>query len=231
MVTIRINKYLASQGLASRRQVDELIHQEIITINGNLAKPGDKIDPIIDKIFIDNQEFIPVVQTPIYIMLHKPMDYVTTAFPQKYQKSVFELIDNSIRLFPVGRLDKNTTGLLLFTNDGELTYRLTHPRFEKTKSYTVRHTGVKVDQLQHIADGVVLDGAFTSPAKIKTQDSSQFEITIHEGRNRQIRRMCEQVGIELVSLHRHEFHGLFLGDLPLGRWRYLTKQEIILLQH
>ena len=231
MASIRINKYLASLGIASRRRVDELVLQERVRINSKLAKEGDKIDPDLDKIFIDSIE---VKTKPkdekIYIILNKPVGYVTTTAKFANQKNILDLVDISQRIFPIGRLDKDTTGLLLLTNDGDLTYVLTHPKFEKDKTYVVTHTGATSVQLKKLSQGVLLGGVFTLPAKVNIINNTSFSITIHEGKNRQIRRMCEKVGLILTHLHRSNFHGLSLGQLPEGKWRYLNKSEIILLQ-
>lgn len=230
MQQIRLNKYLSTHGLASRRKVDQLISLGKIKINSLLAGLGDTVDPQSDQIYVEDQLFVSPKPDFVYILLNKPAGYVTSSLAQSGQKTVLDLVRCSTRVFPVGRLDKDTTGLLLLTNDGQLAHELTHPRFEKNKTYQVSHQGATAKQLRQLQSGVVIDHRITSTSQIEIISKSLFEITIHEGRNRQIRKMCQAVGIVLTNLKRVSFHGLLLGNLLPGQWRYLSPGEISLLR-
>lgn len=230
MDTIRLNKYLSSQGIISRRAADELISKKQVSVNGKIATLGQKINPNFDKIYVNHQKIINQLTNPIYLILHKPKGYITTIKDELGRPSVYSLVPNSPRIYPVGRLDQDTTGLLLFTNNGELTNQLTHPKFLKPKTYQVTHTGqLQARQIQQMEQGIWLKDYKTKPAAIKILTNTRFEITITEGKYHQIRRMCGIVGVNLIHLHRQTFANLNLSNLLPGQWRYLTDSEISLL--
>lgn len=232
MEKIRIQKLIADSGLCSRRKAEEYISQGKVKINGRPCKLGDKALPT-DLITVDGKKiYIAKKREFYYIMLNKPRGYVTTAKDELGRKSVMDLIsDIDVRLFPVGRLDRNSEGLLLFTNDGEFANDLTHPSRHVTKTYRVTVTSrVNDEQLVELSTGIELDGKKTSPATINvlTNDPNRavLQFIIHEGRNRQVRRMCEAVGLEVARLKRTSVGPLKLGMLKPGTWRELTPAEL-----
>jgi len=228
---IRLQKHLADCGVASRRRAEEYITSGRVTVNGErVTELGVKIDPAADAVMFDGK---PVThEKKVYVMLHKPEGYVTTADDEHGRQTAIDLIrDIPERLDPVGRLDYSTSGLLLLTNDGELLYRLTHPKHEIPKTYIVRVAGVPTaESLRRLREGVTVDGRKTAPAKaahIKDDGTNaSLRITIHEGRNRQVRKMCAAVGHDVLYLKRVATGKLTLGDLPKGKWRYLTEDEV-----
>ncbi len=228
---IRLQKHLADCGIASRRKAEELIAMGKVKVNGHIAEIGQKVDPKRDKITVRGKNVV-ANTTKMYIMLHKPRGFVTTASDEKGRKCVTDLVkDAPVRLFPVGRLDMNSEGLLIMTNDGEFANRLTHPSYHVNKTYRVTVKG-EVDDEKIIAlrEGIVLDGVKTLPcdcfvAERKT-DRTVLIFIIQEGRNRQIRRMCEEVGLEVLRLKRTEIAGVKLGMLPRGSWRPLNEKEM-----
>ena len=232
---VRLQKYLADCGIASRRKAEEYILCGRVTVNGRPVRElGVKVDPAADKVAFDGE---PVTrERKTYVMLHKPEGYVTTAADEHGRPAVTDLVrEIPERLSPVGRLDYSTSGLLLLTNDGELLYRLTHPKHEITKTYIVRVTGVPTaDSLRRLRDGVIVDDRKTAPAKavmIKNNGkNASLRITVHEGRNRQVRKMCSAIGHDVLYLKRVSTGKLSLGDLPKGQWRYLTADEVGYLQ-
>ena len=228
---IRLQKHLADCGIASRRKAEELIAMGKVKVNGHIAEIGQKVDPKRDKITVRGKNVV-ANTTKMYIMLHKPRGFVTTASDERGRKCVTDLVkDAPVRLFPVGRLDMNSEGLLIMTNDGEFANRLTHPSYHVNKTYRVTVKG-EVDDEKIIAlrEGIVLDGVKTLPcdcfvAERKT-DRTVLIFIIQEGRNRQIRRMCEEVGLEVLRLKRTEIAGVKLGMLPRGSWRPLNEKEM-----
>jgi pseudouridine synthase len=232
---IRLNKYLATCGLGSRRKCDDLISVGAIKVNGEVVTElGSRIDPDHDIVEYYSQRVTPQVQQ-IYILLNKPPRVVTTVSDEKRRKTVLDLIDIKQRIFPVGRLDYNTTGALLLTSDGKLTYLLTHPKFEVSKMYRVLlDKRIRPIDLHHLRKGIKLDDRMTSPCKVEEiriiDNASFLEIELHEGRNRQIRRMLEVLGYAVKKLHRVEFAGLRVDNLKPGEWRRLRSQEIRYLQ-
>ncbi len=230
----RIQKIMASRGVASRRASEELILQGRVTCNGQVCGLGDRADPEKDTILVDGR---PLPSTPdaIYILLHKPRGYVTTLSDEKGRKNVSQLVsDCPQRVYPVGRLDMDSEGLLLLTNDGELANHLMHPSHVVDKVYQVWVQGFSPEGLERLSQPIELDGYRIRKPAVKCQkrtgDKALLQITIHEGRNRQIRRMCAIAGMEVQRLKRIREGSLSLGQLPLGKWRYLTKEEVQALQ-
>ncbi len=229
---MRLQKYIAQSGITSRRKAEELILQGRVKVNDNVIKElGTKVDPEKDVVKVDNKK-IRLVKDKIYIMLNKPEGYVTTLKSKYNDKIVLDLVhDVDERIFPVGRLDKDTSGLLLMTNDGNLAYKLTHPSSQVYKKYIALVGGVpNSKQLNKFRKGLKLDGRMTAKAYIrivrKYKDSSLLEISIYEGRNRQVRKMCEYIRHPVIKLSRVAIGELKIGDLELGKWRYLTNNEI-----
>lgn len=230
----RIQKIMASRGVASRRASEELILQGRVTCNGQVCGLGDRADLEKDTILVDGR---PLPSTPdaIYILLHKPRGYVTTLSDEKGRKNVSQLVsDCPQRVYPVGRLDMDSEGLLLLTNDGELANHLMHPSHVVDKVYQVWVQGFSPEGLERLSQPIELDGYRIRKPNVKCQkrtgDKALLQITIHEGRNRQIRRMCAIAGMEVQRLKRIREGSLSLGQLPLGKWRYLTKEEVQALQ-
>lgn len=233
-MTERLQKIIARAGLCSRRAAEELLRAGKVTVNGAVASLGDQADPDTDTITVDGQ---PLQAAPkaVYLMLHKPRGYVTTLSDEYGRKTAAELVaDCGERVFPVGRLDKESEGLLLFTNDGALMQRLIHPSGEVDKTYHVTVRGAletAVDKLSVLRD---VEGEPIRPARVRLLERRPrelvLEIVIHEGKNRQIRRMCRQCGLEVARLQRVGEHTLTLGKLPAGQWRYLTEDEVRILK-
>lgn len=228
---IRLQKYLSENGIASRRKSEELILAGKVKVNGRVASIGDKVDPVRDKVTVGGKRVVRT-KTKMYIMLHKPRGYVTTMRDELGRKCVFELVEDAgVRLFPVGRLDRNSEGLLLMTNDGAFANLLTHPSRHVSKVYrvTVREK-VTEEQLTTLTEGIMLDGSKTLPCEVHVIDRDDnrtvLQFVLFEGRNRQIRRMCEAVGLTVIRLKRTEIAGVKLGMLPQGKWRELNEKEM-----
>ena len=228
---IRVQKYLAERGVASRRGAEEMIAAGRVTVNGRRALIGQSIDPKTAIVAVDGQAVGQQRERKVYLMLHKPRGYVTTAKDRHAARIITELIDRPERLYPVGRLDKDSEGLLLMTNDGKLAHALTHPSKSIAKLYRVTLRGqVSETQREQLATGVMLDGRRTLPTEVRLAeekpDRTVLEFTLREGRNRQIRRMCEALGLEVMRLKRTAIGPLKLGMLPLGQSRALTQDEL-----
>lgn len=226
----RLQKILSSRGVASRRKAEELILQGRVTVNGIVASLGDSADVSVDVIEIDGK-LLPEQSGKVYIMLNKPRGYVTTLSDEKGRKTAASLVEDcKIRVYPVGRLDINSEGLLLFTNDGEAANRLMHPSFERNKTYLVSVNGEIEGKIALLSQPMDIDGYMTSGAEVKllnrNSSGARLYITIHEGRNRQVRKMCDSVGLKVTRLIRTEEDGVRLGNLPSGKWRYLTDDEL-----
>lgn len=233
MEQIRLQKYLADCGIASRRKAEELILQGKVKVNGQIiTELGTKIIQNQDKIEFENKEVKPQ-NDYVYILLNKPIGYVTTAKDQFNRDSVLDLVKTNKRLVPVGRLDMYTSGALILTNDGDFVYQVTHPKHEIDKTYTVTIKGiVQKEEVEQLRKGVEIEDYTTKPAKVKIlktdeeKGQSRLEITIHEGKNRQVRKMCEAIGYKVLALHRSKIAGIEVKNLPLGKWRYLTEDEV-----
>jgi pseudouridine synthase len=233
---MRINKFLAKAGIASRRSADILVEQGRVAVNGHkVIQLGVQVDENRDEVTFDGK---PVRISPrlIYLMLHKPASCLVTSRDEFGRPTVIDLVrEYGKKVKPVGRLDFNSSGLLLLTNDGELAFRLTHPRFHIDKIYQVKCEHLlSDDQISRLESGVELDDELTAPARVelvsRSPGFSQFRITIHEGRKRQVRRMCQAVGSKVLALKRIAFGALLLGDLRVGTFRHLTDKEIAMLK-
>ena len=227
----RIQKIISARGVCSRRKAEELILQGLVCCNGVVCGLGDKADPDIDAITIDGKP-LPDMQEHVYIMLNKPKGYVTTLSDEKGRKNAAQLVSAcSCRVYPVGRLDMDSEGLLLFTNDGEFADRMMHPSHEVKKTYRVWVKGYCQNALQRLNLPMSLDGYRLQIPKVQLQHDdgngmAVLEITIHEGRNRQVRRMCAIAGMQVKRLMRVAEGSLTLGSLESGKWRYLTAEEV-----
>ncbi len=225
----RLQKLLSARGVASRRKAEEMIEKGLVTVNGKPAALGDTADPDLDEILVEGKP-LPEADAHVYILLHKPRGYVTTLSDEKGRPNAAQLVaDCGCRVYPVGRLDMDSEGLLLFTNDGEFANALMHPRHEVEKEYRVWVTGYAPGAEKKLELPIVLDGyRIRKPGVtlIRAEGpKAVFSVTIHEGRNRQVRRMCEAAGMRCTRLKRIREGTLCLGQLPLGKWRYLTARE------
>ncbi len=233
---IRLQKHLSACGIASRRKAEELIDAGKVRVNGRVASLGDKVDPKRDKVTVRGKNVVAVTQK-VYIMLHKPRGYVTTMSDEFDRKCVSELVkDVGVKVFPVGRLDRDSEGLLIMTNDGELANSITHPSKHVNKTYRVTVGGaVDDEQVKRLCDGVIIDGKITQPCDVfvveRKSDRTVLNFIIHEGRNRQIRKMCDAVGLEVLRLKRIEIAGVKLGGLKPGSWRDLNERELTRLNN
>ena len=226
----RLQKILSRYGIASRRKAEALIAERRVRVNGNTAALGDTAVDGEDVIEVDG---VRLKKEPerLYLMLNKPRGYVTTLSDEKGRKNVSELVaDCGVRVYPVGRLDRDSEGLLLFTNDGELAQRLLHPRHQVDKVYLVTVRGDIRGAAERLMAITELDGEPIAPAQAaevaRHEGQAVLRVTIHQGKNRQVRRMCAQIGLHVVRLQRIQEDSLLLGDLPAGKWRYLTDQEL-----
>lgn len=231
----RIQKILSAKGVASRRHAEQMITAGRVTCNGKVCMLGDSADANIDLIMVDGKP-IPVDNDRVYIMLHKPKGYVTTLLDEKGRKNAAQLVENcGRRVYPVGRLDMDSEGLLLFTNDGDFANRLMHPKHNVDKVYLVQVKEFTEEHLKELEHPIVLDGyriqkPTVNLVKFDHTGTAQIRITIHEGRNRQVRRMCAAAGMPVTRLIRIAEGGVQLGTLPCGQWRFLTEEELSMLQ-
>ena len=226
----RLQKILSARGVASRRKAEQMIQNGTVTVNGVTAALGDSADPELDRICVNGQP-LPTGQRFVYILLNKPRGYVTTLSDEKGRPNAAQLVaDCGTRVYPVGRLDMDSEGLLLFTNDGAFANALTHPKQEVEKIYEVWAVGYAPGGEEKLSRPIVLDGYRIRPPKVvllsANGEKAKFRVTIHEGRNRQIRRMCEAAGMRCPRLRRIQEGSLRLGNLPCGAWRYLTPEEV-----
>ena len=228
---MRINKFLSSLGIASRRAIDKYIEEGRIKINGVIASTGIDITED-DEIYIDNKKIeTKRIEEKVYFMLNKPLEVLSASSDDRGRKTVIDLIKTDKRIFPIGRLDYMTSGLILLTNDGELFNRLVHPKSEIYKKYYIKVFGeVKKEEIEELKKGVLLEDGKTLPAKVSgikyDKNKTSMYISIREGRNRQIRRMIEKFGYKVLMLRREKIGELSLGDLKEGKYRELTKEEI-----
>ena len=234
---VRLQKYMADCGIASRRKCEEIISKGEVLVNGRIVKElGTKIKPKKDKIFFRGKE-VTLKGKKIYILLNKPIGYVTTAKDQFSRATVLDLVKVKERVVPVGRLDMYTSGALILTNDGEFVNEITHPSKKVEKTYTVTVIGIVTkDDIEKLETGVLIDGNYkTKPAKAKIlkidleKNNSRIEIKISEGKNRQIRKMCAAINKKVIALHRSKIGNISVKDLKIGIWRYLGEDEINLL--
>lgn len=226
----RLQKVLSARGVASRRRAEEMIEAGLVTVNGAVAVIGDQADPEIDEILVEGNPLPPRSEF-VYILLNKPRGYVTTLSDEKGRPNAAQLVaDCGVRVYPVGRLDMDSEGLLIFTNDGEFANALMHPKHEVNKTYDVWATGYLPGKEKRLARPITLDGYMIRRPDVKLIKAdgtkARFRVTIHEGRYRQVRRMCEVAGLTCIRLRRIREGSLTLGDLPEGKWRYLTQSEV-----
>ena len=231
----RLQKILASRGVCSRRKAEEIIQAGRVSVNGRIAALGDSADPDADEILLDGAA-LPVRSEYVYILLNKPRGYVTTLSDEKGRKNAAQLVaDCGVRVYPVGRLDMDSEGLLLFTNDGDFANSLMHPKHEVNKTYRVLVDGYTPQNLRKLEQPVTLDGYTIRKPDVslvrqtRREGGAELLVTIHEGRNRQVRRMCDLAGMKVLRLTRIAEGSLKLGDLPQGKWRYLTPEEVAAL--
>ncbi len=228
---MRINKFLSSLGIASRRAIDKYIEEGRIKVNGVITSTGIDVTED-DEIYIDNKKIeTKRIEEKVYFMLNKPLEVLSASSDDRGRKTVVDLIKTDKRIFPIGRLDYMTSGLILLTNDGELFNRLVHPKSEIYKKYYIKVFGeVKKEEIEELKKGVLLEDGKTLPAKVSgikyDKNKTSMYISIREGRNRQIRRMIEKFGYKVLMLRREKIGELFLGDLKEGKYRELTKEEI-----
>lgn len=229
---MRLQKYMAHCGVASRRKCEELIRDGHVTVNGEVVRDmGVKINPNRDRVFVKGKRIV-MEENHVYIMLNKPRGYITTVKDQYNRPSVMDLVRGiSERIYPIGRLDYDSEGLLLLTNDGNMAFHLTHPRYEIDKEYIVRVQGFpKSEDIDKLRNGIDIGGFITSPAQVNfishNKHTSLFNIIIKEGKNRQVRRMFDAIGHPVVYLKRVRIGNIKLENLKLGKWRYLTNKEL-----
>lgn len=235
----RLQKFLANQGICSRRKAEERILEGKVKVNGQVVTElGTKIDPEKDEILYEDRPVANQMEK-VYILLNKPIGYVTTVKDQFNRPTVMELLKIhgkpiKTAVVPVGRLDMYTSGLLILSNDGDFIYKITHPKHEITKTYTVTVIGIVAeDDIEKLKSGIKIDEEYvTKPANVRIlkidndKKISRVEITIHEGKNRQVRKMCEAIGKKVIALHRAKIGNIGVKDLKIGTWRYLTKEEV-----
>ena len=236
MEEVRLQKFLANQGVCSRRKAEEYILQGLVKVNGvTVTELGVKINPDKDEVVFRGDK-VGKSDKKVYILLNKPIGYVTTTKDQFGRDTVLDLVKVKEKVLPVGRLDMYTSGALILTNDGEFIYKVTHPKFEIEKTYNVTLKGVITEEeIEKLENGVEIEDYTSGKAKVrilkidKEKDISRIEITIHEGKNREVRKMCAAIGRKVLALHRSKIENIDVKDLKLGEWRYLRKEEVLKL--
>ena len=235
MEEMRLQKFLANEGVCSRRKAEEHILAGDVKVNGQVVTElGKKVIPEKDKVEFKGKLVELVNEKKVYILLNKPIGYVSTTSDQFGRETVLDLVKVKERVVPVGRLDMYTSGALILTNDGDFVYKVTHPKNEVTKTYTVTLKGqVSNEEIEQLRNGIELDDGFkTSPAKVKRimedkeNNKTRLEIVIHEGKNREVRRMCEAINKKVLALHRSKIGTINLDGLTIGKWRYLKEEEV-----
>ncbi len=229
----RLQKFLANNGIAARRKCEEYIVDGRVKVNGKIVTQlGVKVNPDKDVVEFDGK-VVNKSEKKVYILLNKPIGYVTTAKDQFDRPTVLDLVKVDEKVLPVGRLDMYTSGALILTNDGEFIYKVTHPKYEVEKTYTVTVKGIVTQEdVEKLTNGVKIDDYISGKAKVKIlktneeKNFSRVQITIHEGKNREVRKMCEAIGKKVLALHRRKIGNLDVKNLALGNWRYLTKREV-----
>ena len=230
----RLQKFIANQGICSRRKAEEYITSGRIKVNGNvIMELGTKIDPNKDIIEVDGKKISNISGKKVYILLNKPIGYVTTTRDQFNRNTVLDLVNVKEKVLPVGRLDMYTSGAIILSNDGDFIYKITHPKYEVEKTYNVTLKGQVTDEeIEQLINGVQIENYVTGKAKVKIlridkeKDLSRVEIIIHEGKNRQVRKMCEAIGKKVLALHRSKIGDIGVQNLKIGKWRYLTEGEV-----
>lgn len=230
---IRLQKFLANQGICSRRKAEEYILEGQVRVNGKVVTElGIKINPDKDEVIFKGNK-VGKIDKKVYILLNKPIGYVTTTKDQFERSTVLDLVHVEEKILPVGRLDMYTSGALILTNDGEFIYKVTHPKYEIEKTYNVTLKGIiNKDEIKKLEDGVEIEDYTSGKAKVKIlktdkeKDISRIEITIHEGKNREVRKMCNSIGRKVLALHRSKIENIDVKNLKLGEWRYLNNKEI-----
>ena len=225
----RINKYIASTGLVSRRKADNLIEQEKILINGKIAKKGDSVNIFKDKVSFEGKTlYLPDQKT--YLVLNKPAGYITAVSDERGKSTVMELFEKNLKVVPVGRLDKDTAGVLLFSNDGDFVYKLTHPKFEIEKIYIAELNGAfSEDKAKVIEQGVEINGHFCKAKSVEIYDKKYklaIKMVLTEGRKHEVKELVKAVGLRVLNLKRISFAGITLKNIPEGKYRFLTKTEV-----
>lgn len=229
----RVQKFLANSGIAARRKCEEYILDGRVKINGEVVTQlGAKVNPDKDIVEFDGK-IVNKTERKVYILLNKPIEYVTTAKDQFDRPTVLDLVKVEEKVLPVGRLDMYTSGALILTNDGDFMYKVTHPKYEIEKTYTVTIKGIITkEDVKKLTEGVKIDDYISGKAKVKIlktneeKNFSRVQITIHEGKNREVRKMCEAIGKKVLALHRRKIGNLDVKNLELGKWRYLSKKEV-----
>lgn len=230
----RLQKFIANQGICSRRKAEEYITSGRIKVNGNtVIELGTKINSAKDIVEIDGKKISNITGKKVYILLNKPIGYVTTTKDQFNRDTVLDLVKVKEKVLPVGRLDMYTSGAIILTNDGEFIYKITHPKYEIEKTYNVTLKGKVTDEdVQRLRDGVEIEDYTSGKAKVRIlkideeKNISRLEITIHEGKNREVRKMCDAVGKKVLALHRSKIGNIGVKDIKLGQWRYLKEKEV-----
>ena len=233
MEEVRLQKFLANNGVCSRRKAEEYIQQGLVKVNGEtVTELGVKINLEKDEVIFKGNK-VGKIDKKVYILLNKPIGYVTTTKDQFERSTVLDLVHVKEKILPVGRLDMYTSGALILTNDGEFIYKVTHPKYEIEKTYNVTLKGIiNKDETKKLEDGVEIENYTSGKAKVKIlktdkeKDISRIEITIHEGKNREVRKMCNSIGRKVLALHRSKIENIDVKNLKLGEWRYLNNKEI-----